>query len=163
MTQNFSLDAYRRANAQVNFHAQSGVSSAQVTADGTLAAGDVVGGRLHFENAGGFNENGILMNLQLTDYGAVGGQVDVFLYREEPAAILNNAAFAESEADGLNRVGIVSIGAAEWVSIGAGIKTVFKELSIPFVGSSLWAYVVARGTPTYSTDTIVAIVNTFHE
>jgi hypothetical protein len=164
MAQDVNLNPFRRANAAASFHAQSGFASAEVTADAVHAAGDVVGGRLNFVDAGGYNENGILMGLSLTDYGAVGGQVDVFLYSEAPAVIAGNAAFAEVKADALKRIAIVSIAAADWVAIGSGIKTVSKEgLSIPFVGTALYAYVVARGTPTYSADVILAVVNTFHE
>ena len=163
MTQNINLKPFRRANAYASMHASSGVASSTVEAYGTLAAGDVVGGRLYFEGAGGHAENGILMSLSLTDYGAVGGQVDVFLYTQEPTNIANNAAFAESADDALNRLAIVSVASADWVAIGAGIKTVHKELSVPFVGASLWGYIVARGTPTYSTDDVLALINTFHE
>lgn len=124
----------------------------------------MVGGRLALLGAGGHSENGILMGLALTDYGAVGGQVDVFLYSGEPADISDNAAFTESEADALKRIGMVSIASADWVGAGTGVKTVSKEgLSIPFVGPNLYAYIVARGTPSYSSDTILAVVNTFHE
>ena len=163
MTQNVNLNAYRRENAYVRMHAASGRSSSEVTANGTFATGDVLGGRMYFEGAGGFANNGILMALDLVDYGAVGPQVDVFLYAEEPASIANDAAFAEAEADALNRIGIISVGSSDWVAIGAGAKTVHKEMSIPFTGSSLWAYLVVRGTPTYTSDKILAVINTFHE
>lgn len=164
MVQNVNLSPFRRANAAASFHAQSGIASAEVEADGEHAAGDVVGGRLAFLGAGGHSENGILMGLTLTDFGAVGGQVDVFLYNQEPAVIDDNAAFTEAEADTLKRIGVISIAAADWVGAGSGVKTVSKEgLSIPFVGNTLYAYIVARGTPTYSEDVILAVVNTFHE
>lgn len=163
MVQNLNMQNFRRQNALANFHAASGTTSAEVTANALHAANDVVGGRLYLEGAGGYNGNGILMSLSLTDYGAVGGQVDVFIYKAEPTSIAGNAAFAESEADGLNRVAIVSIASADWLVIDAGAKVVYKELSVPFIGESLWAYIVARGTPTYSSDKIVALVNTFHE
>lgn len=164
MTQNINLNPFRRQNAAASFHAQSGVVSAEVEANGSYAAGDVIGGRLAFIGAGGHSENGILMGLTLTDYGAVGGQVDVFLYSGEPADISDNAAFTESEASALLRIGVISIAAADWVGAGSGVKTVSKEgLSIPFVGSNLYAYIVGRGTPSYSNDAILAVVNTFHE
>lgn len=164
MTQNINLNPHRRQNAAASFHAQSGVASAEVVANSSYSAGDVVGGRLALLGAGGHSENGILMGLALTDYGAVGGQVDVFLYSGEPADISDNAAFTESEADALKRIGMVSIASADWVGAGTGVKTVSKEgLSIPFVSPNLYAYIVARGTPSYSSDTILAVVNTFHE
>lgn len=164
MTQNINLNPFRRQNAAASFHAQSGMASADTVANGAYAAGDVVGGRLAFLGAGGHSENGILMGLTLTDFGAVGGQVDVFLYNQEPTVIDDNTAFSESEADALKRIGMVSIASADWVGAGTGVKTVSKEgLSIPFVGPNLYAYIVARGTPSYSSDTILAVVNTFHE
>lgn len=82
--------------------------------EGAYSANDVVGGLLEFPINSGGSGGGILNHVRLTDADNVKAELDLYLFNEQPTAILDNAAFAPVIADLQAQVIHIDIPAADW-------------------------------------------------
>lgn len=135
-----------------------------VNADGAVTTGEVVGSLITFENAGGWNEGGMVMSIILKDEKGTSTDADLYIYSAAPATIAHSTALAESAAEFETLVGIVSIASADWEATGATGKTAVKgNLGFPFRGQHLYGRLVARAGLTYSDDDIQSIINVIQD
>ena len=143
--------------------AEEGVSISQtptVTA-GAYSADDAVGGLLTFANAarvaggGGFIE-GVL----LIDDAGQDAATELWLFSETFTAMSDNAAWAPSEADLRNLVGIIDTAKGTYYAAGTpSVAVVEADQRFDLLGTSLFGQLVTRGTPTYvATDDITVIL-----
>lgn len=127
-------------------------------------AGDAVGGKLTLASAvrlsGG---NGLIQSVVLADKGKQSVALDVVFFNADPSGttFTDNGALTIADADLLKIVGHVSVAAADYsafvdnsVATKAGLGLAFKLAS----GTSLYACIVARGTPTYTSTSDVQLL-----
>ena len=130
---------------------------------GAYSALDAVGGLLEFEDAcTPYSNSGKIAQAILLDDAKQAALLYLVLFDRTFTATADNAAFAVSDADLQNVIGVVEFAVADYVSINANCyaeKLDFTEL--PFVliegGTSLFGQLfVKTSTPTYvATDDIV--------
>jgi len=133
-----------------------GITIAQtptVTA-GAYAAGDAVGGLLTFANAGRVSGGGgVVKTFTLIDDAGQDVTIELWLFNQTFTAMADNAAWAPSEADLENLVGIISTqeSSTGWAAAGTpSAITVPCSLRYDVTGTSLFGQLVTRGTPTFA-------------
>ena len=129
---------------------------------GAYSSLDAVGGLLEFEDARtSYNNAGTIIQAILIDDAKQLAILYLVLFDRTFTATADNAAFAVSDADLQNVIGVIEFATADYVSINANCyaqKLAFKDL--PFVliegGTSLFGQLfVKTSTPTYvATDDI---------
>ncbi len=140
------------------------VTAAQtVTASSAYSSGNVVGGKITFANAVRVAaQGGIVQSAVLRDKAGQNVSYDLFLFDADPSAttVTDKAAVALNTADLGKGVGVVqfsgvALGAASTmgISTASGQGLAFKLGS----GSSLYAILVTRGTPTYASTSDVSV------
>lgn len=142
------------------------VSTTPTITAGAYSANDVVGGLLTFQLqppplAGTTPCNGFLRIVSVVDDDNEKAACKLHLFRAQPSAIADNAAFAPSLADLQKRIGVVTIAAADYVTINSNAQALETGLEMEFeaTGGNLYAYLVCDATPTYTaaTDLTIAI------
>jgi hypothetical protein len=133
-------------------------------------AGDLVGGKLDLSMAlGKGNYSAELQGLVVVEKGIQKSALDIVFFNANPSAtsFTDNTAFAVAAADVAKVIGIVSVAQADYISISttlsvATIKKSSLRMVLKNVGSTsaLYAAVIARGTPTYTTTTDLSIAFT---
>lgn len=129
------------------------LTAAPTVSTTAYAAGDVVGTKMTLAGATRLAAgSGIVQALLLHSKGALTGSFDVLLFSADPSAstFTDNAALALNVADFDKLIGIVHI--TDWTSLGTPSLGQALSLGLPFKlaasNSSLYAVLVARGTPT---------------
>lgn len=128
------------------------VTAIPVVSTTAYTAGDVVGTKLTLANASRVAAgSGIVQALMLHSKGALTGSFDVLLFSADPtnSTFTDNAALALNVADFDKLVGVVHI--TDWTSLGTPSLGQALALGLPFklaASTSLFAVIVARGTPT---------------
>ena len=123
---------------------------------GAYTAGDAVGGLLTFPLAARTNisEGGsVLVNVLIVDDAGQDAELELWLFNQTFTAIADNAAWAPSEADLENCIGVVSTVGSTWRA--AGTPSVIqiectRRIDLVAGGTSLFGQLVTRGTPTYA-------------
>jgi hypothetical protein len=143
--------------------AEAGVSISQTPAvtAGAYAANDAVGGILTFANAarvaggGGFIEGMVLL-----DDAGEDAATELWLFSETFTAMADNAAWAPSEADLRNLVGIITTANGAYFAAGTPSAAVVEaDQRFDLLGTSMFGQLVTRGTPTYvATDDVTVIL-----
>ena len=141
---------------------RSWVLSKAVTVDTNIyAAGDNVGGLLTFENAldVGF-KTGKITNVIISDLAKQAGDFDVVIFDANPSAttFTNNAALDIADADITKIAAVISL----TTSVNfADNEIVISAASVGYqvrsAGTTLYAAIVARSTPTFAATTDLAI------
>jgi hypothetical protein len=129
------------------------------------ATGDVIGSKLTLANAARIAGGaGIIQSVTLHCKSAQTGAVDLLLFAADPSAstFTDNGALAVNAADFDKLIGVVHI--TDWTSLGAAISIAQAQaIGMPFdlpAGTSLYAVMVARSTPTLaSTSDLKLVVN----
>jgi hypothetical protein len=137
-----------------------------ITASSAYASGNALGGKLTFSsaiynpqptqnNAGG---GGIIFNVLILDKDKQSAPIDVVLFKTDFTASTDKTAFDPSAGDMANCVGVISITASDYVTFANyGIATVNKPLAFRADGAALYAQLVMRGTPTYTTTSSIGV------
>lgn len=123
---------------------------------GLYAAGDALGLMVTFANtarvAGG---GGTITKVVVIDEAGQLAPIDVVFFNQTFTATADNAPFDPSDADMANNIGYIDVAAtdyADFVDNSVAAKT--SGLRMPFdydlVGTSLFAQMVVRSTPTYT-------------
>ena len=125
-----------------------------VITTGIYASGDLIGALIELTNAvTDPGRGGVIEAVSLTDLGNQSDNIDVIFFDTEPTAttFTDNAALDINDADLLNLIGfeqITSYAAFADNSLGRGEADRKMPFAIPG-GTSLWAALVSRATPTY--------------
>lgn len=134
------------------------------------SAGNLIGGKLTLAGAtrnmtdGGGTNTGVIQSLVLSDKANQKAAIDVVIFNADPTntTFSDHAAVALNVADLPKVVGIIPILASDYSSLAAAtnavacVRNVGLGFSIP-TGTSLWACLIARGTPTYSSTSDLAL------
>lgn len=130
---------------------------------GAYSANDVVGGELAIPNAMRVpNGTGVLQSITVYDADNEKAALDFYFFQSAPAAALaDNAAFAWTAGDEDLFLGMVSVAAADYVTATDAVVSV-RNIGLPVRaaanGNSLYCYVVATGTPTYTAATDLTFI-----
>jgi hypothetical protein len=133
------------------------------TAAAEHAAGDVLGGKIEFENAGRSDGGaGVAGPLVIVDDSGSDVELELWLFNSEPTAINDDAAFAPTEADLHDLAGVISTSGKSWMAAGTPSVITVEDRFVPYQissGRSLWGYLVTRGAITpAATDDITVIL-----
>lgn len=106
-------------------------------------AGDVVGGLFTFPIGGA---SGLIRSVLLIDSAAESTKpdVDLFLFTAAPTVAADNDAFAPTDAQMLNCVGVVALAGSGFKVAGANGAILASGLSIGYTGRTLYGVLVAR-------------------
>jgi hypothetical protein len=143
--------------------AEEGVSISQtptVTA-GAYSINDAVGGLLTFANAARYSGGGgFIEGMILLDDAGEDAATELWLFSETFTAMVDNAAWAPSEADLRNLVGIIDTAKGTYYAAGTPSAAVVEaDQRFDLLGTSLFGQLVTRGTPTYvATDDVTVIL-----
>jgi hypothetical protein len=132
------------------------------------SSGNVMGGIQTITTQDEAKLSDILQSVVVYDASAQSSQLDIFIFSALPAATYTDGtAFAPSNADMLNCIGVVNVAAADYVAAGTG-KSIAAGKNEAMIGrvvkpsnattqtnnsgaaTSLYAVAVSRGTPTYA-------------
>ena len=123
---------------------------------GAYSANDTVGGLLTFPLAARTNisEGGsILTNVLIIDDAGQDAELELWLFNQTFTAIADNAAWAPSEADLENCIGVVSTSGSTWRAAGTPSVCQIectRRIDLVAGGTSLFGQLVTRGTPTFA-------------
>lgn len=126
--------------------ADSSAASELTIATTAYTAGDQVGVMFQFANAARISGgSGMLVGMQLTDAGDVIGAYDIVVCRSNITLAANNAAFAISDTDAKDVIGIVQLAGA--FDIGNNRVAQAFNLAMPYDcsgGTTLYAAAICR-------------------
>lgn len=137
------------------------ISQTPTVTAGAYSASDAVGGLLTFANAalvsGG---GGVIKDLLILDDAGQDAELELWLFNATFTAMVDNAAWAPSEADLRKLVGIVTTADGAWFPAGTpSAARVEASQRYDLVGTSLFGQLVTRGIPTYvATDDVTVII-----
>jgi hypothetical protein len=119
---------------------------------GAYSANDVVGGLLTFTFANSRGANGMVRSIRIADRDNEKAACKLWLYKEPPTTIADNAAFAPPDSDIDKVIGVVAIAAADYTTSTANAFAGKHEQGIDFLGTNgaIYGYLVCDATPTYS-------------
>ena len=134
------------------------VQQPTISAAGLYAAGDALGGLLTFANAarvaGG---GGTITKVVILDEDQELAPIDVVFFDQTFGATADNAPFDPSDADLANCIGYVDVAATDYADfVDNSVAAKASGLRMPFdydlvaAGTSLFAQMVVRSTPTYT-------------
>lgn len=154
-----------------NYTGKSGGDVLRATASPAVTAGayaenDVIGVKMTLAGMARIAAgSGIVQSIAVHCKTAQTGAMDLLLFMADPSAstFTDNGALAVNAADFDKLIGVVSFGEDDWTSLGTPSIAQKQGLSMPFklpAGTSLYAVLVARSTPTLgSTSDITLAVN----
>ena len=134
------------------------VLSTTISAAGIYAAGDALGGLLTFANAarvaGG---GGTITKIVILDEDQELAPIDVVFFNVTFGATADNFPFDPSDADLANCIGYVDVAATDYANFAdnsmaaktSGLRMPF-DYDLVTAGTSLFAQMVVRSTPTYT-------------
>jgi hypothetical protein len=134
---------------------------------GAYAAGDVVGGRLEFEDAArAAGLGGLITGMTIVDDAGQDSTMELWLFNAQPTDIADNAAFEPPEGDLHNLAGVISTADGSWRAAGTPSACYVSEYLRydPPSGTSLYGFLVDRtGGTLAATDDITIILHTVQD
>jgi hypothetical protein len=123
-----------------------------VITGGLYAANDAVGGLLTFANAARVaGLGGVIKDMIIIDDAGQNAELELWLFNQTFTAMADNAAWAPSEADLENCIGVISTLDGTWRAAGAhSVCDVEVAKRYDLVGTSIFGQLVVRGTPTFA-------------
>lgn len=134
------------------------VSTSAYTAGDAVGAKRTITGALRISNG-----SGVLQSITILDRSNQKAALEVFIFDSDPAAatITDNAAFVFS-TDDLKVLAHVTIAAADYITVNSKAVATIDGIGVTLKGAnantSLFAAVVAVGTPTYAATTDVQLI-----
>lgn len=135
-----------------------------ISSGAAYAAKDAIGGLLTFagaaRSAGGSCR---IDSVQIVDKGQQLAAMDVVFFDRAITAPTDNAVFAPTDAELANAVGFVALSAGDYADLSTNaVADVPFGREVVLNGSDLYAVLVARGTPTYTSvaDLVVTVTVT---
>lgn len=120
---------------------------------GAYSANDVIGGLMTFTFSDK-NSGGMLGTLRIRDNGAVGPAMVLYIFKEAPTAIADNAAFSLADADSDKLIATITPGtwldftAFKWVPVAGKDDTTGEAVDFRTETGSFYMYAKVTGTPT---------------
>jgi hypothetical protein len=134
---------------------------------GAYAAGDVVGGRLEFEDAArAAGLGGLITGMTIVDDAGQDSTMELWLFNAQPTDIADNTAFEPTEGDLHNLAGVISTADGSWRAAGTPSACYVSEYLRydPPSGTSLYGFLVDRtGGTLAATDDITIILHTVQD
>lgn len=129
---------------------------------GAYSANDVIGGLLTFTLANTRGADGMVRSVRIADRDNEKAAVKLWLFDDLPQVIADNAAFAPPDSDIAKCIGIIAIAAADYTTSTANALGAKHDQGIDFTDTNgtLYGYLVADATPTYSGTTDLTITIT---
>ena len=131
------------------------VQTPTITA-GLYASGDALGGLLTFADAARLaGGTGIITKVVIVDDDQEIAPIDIVFFDQTFTATADNAPFDPSDADMQNCIGFIDVAATDYADfVDNSVAAKGSGLRMPFafdlVGTSLFAQLVVRATPTYT-------------
>ena len=142
------------------------LSTTVTTTNGTAyASGDNVGGLIKFKGADIFFDRvGYIQSAVITDLGKQNVEADLVIFREKPnlTTFTNDAAMDIDDGDITKIIGIITFDT--WKAFNDNSASTVAQLAVPIniEDSQIYATLVTRGAPTYtSTSDISVRINLF--
>jgi hypothetical protein len=126
-------------------------------------AGKALGGKLTLANAVRYTGGPAkLKSIVIADKAGQKSAIDVLLFNQDFTPTADAASIAISAADLLNMAGAVSLVAGDYVDVATGRSLATKDVSYELCvsasgGTSLFAQLVCRGTPTYASTSDIQV------
>lgn len=112
---------------------------------GAYGAGDVIGGLIAFP-LNPVARGGRLKGVRLFDLSDTKAAITAYIFRNAPATIADNAAFALSDSDLPNLIAVVPL--TSYIDLPSNAAAL-AALDNVFVADTLYVYLVATATPTF--------------
>ncbi len=120
------------------------------------AAADIAGGKLSFTSFGEAavgGAGGIIESVMITDLAKQSTNKDIVFFDTDPSnsTFTENGAVTVHDTDILNIIGVAQV--TTWVALADSSVGQVLNLNMPFVlstGTTLFAIMIERGTPTYA-------------
>ena len=130
------------------------VATPTVSVSPAYSSGDLIGGKLSLANAirvAGLG--GTITNAILTDKGKQNAAIDIVLFSTDPTntTFTDNGVLTIADADLINIIGVIPV--TSYASFNDNSVGYINNVAIPFKlasGTTLYACLVSRGTPTYT-------------
>lgn len=139
-----------------------------VSTSPAYTSGDLVGGKISLASAtrvagGTVGGTGVIQSVAIHDKGKQNAEIDVVFFAADPAntTFTDNGALTVHDTDLLTIVGHVKLTAADYISFVDNSIASRSGLGLPFKldsGSTLYAALVTRGTPTYASTSDIKLV-----
>jgi hypothetical protein len=130
------------------------ISQTPTVTAGAYSAGDAVGGLLTFANAARTSgDGGVIKDVLIIDDAGQDAELELWLFKVTFTAMSDNAAWAPSEADLENCIGVVSTQTSDrgWMAAGTpSVCDIEVGSRYDLTGTSLFGQLVTRGTPTFA-------------
>jgi len=128
------------------------ISQTPTVTAGAYSAGDAVGGLLTFANAARVSGGGgVTKNILMIDDVGNDLALELWLFSVTFTAMADNAAWAPSEADLRNLIGVVYSTDGAWAAAGTpSVNDIEVSKRYDLTGTSMFGQLVTRGTPTFS-------------
>lgn len=123
------------------------------------ASGDLIGGKLSIANAARVAAgSGTIQGVVLADQAKQDAAIDVVFFSADPTGttFTDQAALDVADADNLNIIGVIKILASDYSDFNDNSNATKSSQGLPFKlasGTSIYAALVCRGTPTYAAAT----------
>lgn len=119
--------------------------------DDAYTAGDNVGGLLTFASAArNAASGGVIKNVFIIDDAGQDAELELWLFNQTFTQGDDDAAWAPSEADLENCIGVISTSGSTWRAAGTpSVITIEVAQRYDLTGTSLFGRLVTRGTPNY--------------
>lgn len=136
------------------------ISQTPAVTAGAYTANEAVGGLLTFANAGRASAlGGVIKDILILDDAGQDVELELWLFNATFTAMVDNAAWAPSEADLRKLVGIISTADGAWFAAGTpSVARVEASQRYDLVGTSLFGQLVTRGTPTFAAVDDVTVI-----
>lgn len=118
------------------------------------SAKDNIGGALDFVNAARASGGTVVIqSIQLVDIDHQDSAMDLVFFDRVITAPTDNAAFAPTNAELRECIGLISVAATDWHDMNTNSVAAYNNVGLEAVlnGTDLFGYLVSRGTPTYTT------------
>lgn len=137
------------------------IQTPTVTAGSAYAAGNVVGGRLTFGSAVRGSEflSGIIRAVIITDKANQQGQYDLWFFDSNPSSttVTDKTNLTINSGDITKSLGFVTVAAWCEATSGGAVGQALLDNPIVLTGSSLYAILIARGTPTFANASDISV------
>jgi hypothetical protein len=134
-------------------------STPTISAAAIYADGDCLGGEITFANAARVaGDGGVITDFNIIDDDQEDAEIEIWLFDQTFTSDGDNVAWDPSDADLENCLGVLSTADGTYYdSVAQGVCTVQVTKRYDCVGTSLFAQLVVRGTPTYTATTDVTV------
>lgn len=126
------------------------------------AVGDTLANILEITNAvGSAAGTGTIQSITVIDDDDQGEPFDLVLFNQSVTVGALNAAWAVSDADMANALGIIRIESADYVDLGGNRIATLQGLSLgaqPVSGTSIYVGTISRGTGTYTANGLRLVI-----